>query len=60
MTATLNAIHVWEEPEERRYIEDEYIKALRALSAVEEHFQSEAETAAISEGKKSWFISLAR
>jgi hypothetical protein len=39
LTVTVNAIHVVEITEERRDIEDQYIKALRFLSAVEEQFQ---------------------
>jgi hypothetical protein len=41
MTVTVNAIHVIENKVERKQVEEEYIKALRFLSAVEEQFQSE-------------------
>jgi hypothetical protein len=41
LTVTINAIHVIEEKAERKRIEEEYIKALRFLSAVEEQFQTE-------------------
>jgi hypothetical protein len=41
MTATVNAIHVNEDGNERRRLEHEYIKALRFLSAVEEQFHAE-------------------
>jgi len=41
LTVTVNAIHAVEEKGERKRIEEEYIKALRFLSAVEEQFQGE-------------------
>jgi hypothetical protein len=41
LTASVNAIHVYEEKGERKRIEEGYIKALRFLSAVEEQFQAE-------------------
>jgi len=41
MTVTVNAIHVIEDRPLRKQIEEEYIKALRFLSAVEEQFQPE-------------------
>jgi hypothetical protein len=41
MTTTINTIHAIEEKRERQRIEEEYIKAFRFLSAVEEQFQGE-------------------
>src|ERR1700686_3666956 len=41
LTVTVNAIHVVEEKRERKRVEQEYIKALRFQSAVEEQFQAE-------------------
>jgi hypothetical protein len=38
---TINTIHAIEEKRERQRIEEEYIKAFRFLSAVEEQFQAE-------------------
>ena len=40
LTVTVNAIHVIEDKEERKRIEDAYIKALRFLSSVKEQFQT--------------------
>jgi hypothetical protein len=40
MTTTINTIHAIEEKRERQRIEEEYIKAFRFLSAVEEQFQA--------------------
>jgi hypothetical protein len=44
LTVTVNAIHVVEDRAMRRRIEQEYIKALQFLSAVEEQFQPEDAT----------------
>jgi hypothetical protein len=41
MTTTINTIHAIEEKRERQRIEEEYIKAFRFLSAVEEQLQGE-------------------
>jgi hypothetical protein len=44
LTVTVNAIHVVEDRAVRRRIEQEYIKALQLLSAVEEQYQPEDAT----------------
>lgn len=44
LTVTVNAIHVEEYRAQRKRIEQEYIKALQFLSAVEEQFQPEDPT----------------
>lgn len=44
LTVTVNAIHVVEDRTMRRRIEQEYMKALQFLSAVEEQFQPEDAT----------------
>ncbi len=41
LTVTVNAIHVVEIKDERKRVQEEYINALRFLSAVEEQFQPE-------------------
>src|SRR5437764_7066628 len=42
MTTTINTIHAIEDKRERKIFEEEYIKAFRFLSAVEEQFQPES------------------